>query len=334
MEHTMPSKVFGGIDVAKDELVLHLCDESEHALLDRVFPNTKRGINALRRQLAGFGAVHLCLEPTNRYHLAAALALAGAPQVTLSVVNARAARDFARALMVRGKTDRVDARMLARFACRLTPPPFAPPRDIDLQLRAFTRRIAMLVELGTKEANRLTIAKRSQDPAAVIRSISCVCDQLKRQIAALEEQALALIRHDPALKQHYAQLLSVKGIAKRSGLQILGELAVLPPGMGKRQWVAMAGLDPKPRESGTSVHPPRRISRLGNTNLRRALYMPALVAAHCSGPGRDYYQHLLGKGKKPILALVALMRKTLSAIWGMFQSGQLFDPARFMPSTA
>jgi transposase len=330
----MEVTVFGGIDVAKDEFVLHVCDQAEQALLDEVFPNTQRGLSALLRKLLMCGPVHLCLEPTNRYHLALVQALHGAPQVTLSVVNARAARDFARALMVRGKTDRVDARMLARFARRLSPPPFAPPREIAVQLRSITRRIAALVELGSKEANRLSIARRSHDPAVVLKSLTSVRDQYQRQIAALETAALTLIKHDPVLQQRFKQLLSVKGIGQRSGLQILGELAVLPDGMGKRQWVAMAGLDPRPQESGTSIHPPRRISRLGNTNLRRALFMPVLVAAYRSGPAAVFYQRLLAKGKRRMQALVALMRKTLCAIWGMFQSDQLFDPARFLPPMA
>ncbi len=111
-------------------------------------------------------------------------------------------------------------------------------------------------------------------------------------------------------------------------LQILAELAVVSEGLDVRQLVAYAGLDPREHSSGTSVHKKVRISKAGNVHLRRALYMPALVAMRREPHLRAFYQRLVGAGKLKMVALVAVMRKRLHAIYGMFKSRQPFDGSK------
>jgi transposase len=93
--------------------------------------------------------------------------------------------------------------------------------------------------------------------------------------------------------------------------------------------VAHAGLDPRPYESGTSVHRPRRITKVGNRHLRAALYMPALVAIQHEPNGRAFYNKPVAAVKKPRQAVVAVMRKLLHAIWGMLKHHQDFDGNKF-----
>jgi transposase len=90
---------------------------------------------------------------------------------------------------------------------------------------------------------------------------------------------MALVRSDDSIRQRYDLLTSIPGIAQISAIQLLGELATLSPDMMVRQWVAHSGLDPAHEVSGTSVRKQSRISRAGNRHLRRALYMPSLVAS-------------------------------------------------------
>ncbi len=82
-------------------------------------------------------------------------------------------------------------------------------------------------------------------------------------------------------------------------------------------------------ESGTSVHRPRRISKVGNRHLRAALYMPALVAIRHDPNIRAFYDKLVAAGKKPLQAIVAAMRKLLDAIWGMLKHNEDFDGNKF-----
>ena len=73
------------------------------------------------------------------------------------------------------------------------------------------------------------------------------------------------------------------------------------------------------RTSGTSVQKRPRISR-GGSHLRRALYMPALVAVRHEPHLRAFYQRLLSRGKAGLQAVVAVMRKLLHALFAMFRS--------------
>ena len=145
---------------------------------------------------------------------------------------------------------------------------------------------------------------------------------------ALGAEAKALIAAEPILARRFAQLVSVRGIGERSAVRLLAELAVLPADMTVRQWVAHCGLDPRPWDSGRSIHRPARISRTGNARLRAALYMPALVAIRCDAHVRRFHDALLARNKKPMQAIVAVMRKMLHAIYGMFANDETYDPGK------
>jgi transposase len=125
-------------------------------------------------------------------------------------------------------------------------------------------------------------------------------------------------------------MLSVPGMGETSAFQILGELVVLSDALNARQWVAFAGIDPSQFTSGTSVEKRPRISR-GGSHLRRALYMPALVALRHQPHLRAFYQRLLSRGKARLQAIVAVMRKLLHALFAMFRFNQSFDGSELCP---
>lgn len=163
----------------------------------------------------------------------------------------------------------------------------------------------------------------------VINDIEVNLRHLARRIKELVRQAMKHIEGAEGLRRAYGHLTSVRGIAQKSAVLLLGELAMLPAEMTVREWVAHAGLDPKQHESGTSVRARERISKVGNARIRRALYMPAQVAIQHEPHVGAYYERLLGKGKPPMVAVVAVMRKLLHAIYGMLQHDTDFDGAKF-----
>ena len=121
----------------------------------------------------------------------------------------------------------------------------------------------------------------------------------------------------------------MRGIATHSAVQLLPELLVLPDDMSVRQWVAHAGLDPRPYQSGSSVHKPPRLSKVGNAHIRRALFMPALVAVQHDAHVKAFFDKLIARGKKPLQAYVAVMRKLLHAIYGMLRTETDFVSEKF-----
>jgi transposase len=251
------------------------------------------------------------------------------------VANPRTTKDFARAQLRRSKTDRTDALSLLEFVRRMEFEVWTPPSRSILALRAFSRRIQALLVARAQEKNRLHADESVEaTPIAIRESIERHIDAIHAEIASLTESALDVVQPDATLSSRFAHRVSVKGIAQASAITLLAELSVLPAHMSPRQWVAHSGIDPRHFESGSSVRGAVRISKVGNRHLRAALFLPAMVASQHEPRVRAFYQKLLARGKKPMQALVAVMRKLLHAIHGMFQHDADFDGTKFFAETA
>ena len=324
-----------GVDVDSQELVCAMqCGEQRAPIA--TFANTAAGHKKfIRWATKGGRSVRVCLEATGIYSLEFALALHHAQRAEVMVVNPRAIKDFSRACMQRAKTDAVDAGGILDYLQRMPFVEWQPPAPEILELQAINRRIVQLNTELAREKNRRHATEFAGTSAdAIANDIEVNIHHLERRIERMHDSGLKLVRDAPALATKLAHLVSTKGIAEASAMRLLGELLVLPDDLAAPQWVAHAGLDPRPYESGTSVHRPRRISKVGNRHLRAALYMPALVAIQHEPNVKAFYDKLVAAGKKPMQAVVAVMRKLLHAIWGMLKHDQDFDGEKFFKMTA
>ena len=319
-----------GIDVSAHTLQVAL-SISDEQIKQASFNNDQKGHRALLRWLTKRGRlVRVCLEATGLYSLGIAQALHRHRRAQVCVVNPKAIAHYAQARLQRAKTDPIDARLILDFAQRMPFLPWQPPVQEVMHLQALTRRIKQMKEEITRERNRLHGEAYRPDGSDIIaKDIKGNIAHLKRRVAHLEEQAYAIARESETLKRPLKRLLSIPGIAKTSALRILSELSVLPKDMTPPQWVAHAGLDPRPKQSGTTINRPRRISKGGNKYLRAALYMPALVAIRHQENVKAFYDKLIARGKKPLQAIVAVMRKLLHTIWGVWNYDQDFDGEKF-----
>lgn len=316
-----------GIEVSARELVVALQDRQGKL---RRFTNTPAGHRALVHTLTRGGQrVRVCLEATGLYGLDLALTMSAQPGLEVMVANPRAVRHFAQAMMRRSKNDELDALVLREFAARMPFTAWVRPGENTLELWALARRLEALTALCTAEKNRRHAAGLSQAiPSSVRQDIARSLQFHQRAMKRLRRQALQCIAADARMAQRYRWLRSVPGIGEASAIQTLAELLLLPADRDVRQWVAYAGLDPQEYSSGTSVRKYTRISKIGNRHLRHALYMPALVASRCEPHLRGFYEHLLQRGKNKRQALVAVARKLLHAIYGMFRWEQCYDGSR------
>lgn len=295
----------------------------------REMPNTPAGHKAVCASLAE-GPVKVCMEATGIYHLDIALALKSMANVDVMVANPRAVHDFAGALMTRGKTDASDAEVLVVFAERMPWQSWHAPSGACFELRTLCRHTVSLRKQLTAEKARLARTQATESISSWVHDdIAEGIGQLVARIDKLQAAALELIATDAKLKRQFKLLCTIPGIAATSGVQLLSELCVLPSDMTARQWVAHAGLDPRRHESGTSVNKPPRITKAGNAYVRRALFMPALVAVRNDPHIAGFYENLVGRGKKKLQAIVAVMRKLLHAVWGMLRSDRAWDGSRF-----
>lgn len=321
-----------GIDVSAAQLVVALEAEGG-SWRQRNFPNRAAGHQALILWLQKMGTrVRVCLEATGLYSLDLALALHAAAGIELAVLNPKLVNRFA-ATLCRSKTDPADAEVLAEYARRMPFQSWHPPQAAVLQLRTITRHIAALTQQHTQQSNRLHAASASTTGSRCVQQdLQRSLRDLQRRLQKMRRAALAVVQRDATLGPRFALLLSMPGIGEISALHLLGELALLAPGLSVRQWVAHSGLDPAHHDSGTSVHKRSRISRAGNRYLRRALYMPALVAVRHDPHLRAFYQTLLARHKAKLQALMAVARKMLHAIFGMFRSRTSYHGSRLFPA--
>jgi transposase len=274
------------------------------------------------------GALRLLVEATGIYYLDVAL-IAAELGADVSVINPKASHNFAKAMQQRSKTDRLDAAMLLDFLKRMPFTPWTAPRQTLLELRHYGRYLVQLTEESTAARNRLhALTSTRSSPAYLRADLKRFIASLERRIKRIRAQALTLIKVDDALKERFDALVTIVGVAEVSAISLLSEMMVMPPSLSSRACVCHAGLDPRLYESGTSVHKAPRISKHGNKYLRRALFHPAMAAGQHDPFAKAFKQRLLDRGKKKMQAIVALMRKLLTAAWAMVRDPQSYDASR------
>jgi transposase len=332
VSEAVQATVFTGIDVSAATLAVAVQQEGRDGFRQKEFANSGSGHTQLIAWLLQCGdRVRVSLEATGTYSLDVALALEDAEGIAVAVLNPKTVNRFAQTLR-RSKTDKADAQVLAEYSRRMEFVAWKRPSRSGLELRTLSRHIATLTEDHTRWGNRLHAAQASKTTPR------CVLDDLKRGRAAiakrilkLRRQAVAMVGEDKDLARKFEQLNGIKGIGETSAVQLLGELAGLDPEMTVRQWVAHSGLDPVHQVSGSSVRKQSRISRHGNRHLRRALYIPALVGARHDPHMKAFYELLQARHKTKLQALVAVARKLLHAIFGIFKTGTQYDGAKLFP---
>ena len=295
------------------------------------FENDSTGYKKLIKHLSKKSITHVCLEATGHYHLDLALALNKPSKIKLMVINPRVAHNFSKVLNQKSKTDETDAYVLAQYTLRMEFEEWQAPDEALFAIRSCSRHLSQQVKMQTALKNQLH-AYQSTDftPDFIVESMVQNLKQLKQQIDQLVEHTIELISGSVVAKNMYDRLVSINGIADRTAIKLIGELALLDPNMKPKQLVAHAGLNPTIVQSGSSINKKSRISKTGNKYIREALYMTALRMAHHDLNVSAYYQHLINDNHlAKRQAICAVMRKLLMSINCMLRQNTGFDPQRF-----
>lgn len=313
--------IYLGIDVAKAKLdcALRLPDGKYR---NKVVENNVKGFETLRAWLAKHSATaaHVCMEATGVYWEALAEYLA-AQGMIVSVINPAQIKAFGVSRMVRTKTDKVDAQLIAAFCFERRPDPWQAPSPSEQALRAMVLRLDALQGMRTQESNRLEVAREAVK-AGIQSHIAWLDTEIKALIVAIRDH----MDGDADLKGKQALLDSIPGLGERTIAILLSFYADLDRFGNARQAVAFAGLDPRQHESGSSVKGKPRMSKIGHAFLRKALYMPAMVALYKTTWGKRFRDRLAAAGKPPKLMIGAMMRKLVHVAFGVLKSGKTFDP--------
>jgi len=302
---------FVGIDISKDHLDIAVRPSGEHWRT----PNDDAGIAATTPRLQALQPSSIVLEATGGYELPLAAALAAA-SLPVAIINPRQGRDFAKALGILAKTDRLDASVLALFAERVCPTPRPLPEETTSALAAVLTRRRQLVEMLVAEQNRLHRA-----PPRFQAQIREHLAWLSHQVHDLDRELQELVCSSPLWQERERLLRSVPGIGPVVSATLLAELPELGT-LDRRRIAALVGVAPFPRDSGR-----RRGQRHiwgGRAQVRAALYMATLVAIRRNAVLKAFYQRLVAAGKAKKVALVACMRKLLTILNAMLRHRNLW----------
>jgi transposase len=298
-----------GVDISKDHLDAHRMSDGS----SRRFVNGSAGHKAFIAWLDAPGT-RIVYEPTGPYHRALERRLA-AEGFALVKVNPRQARHFAEATGRLAKTDRLDAAMLARMGALLDleARPVHSPILNDLKELHMAREALVKSRTAIKNrAKNLTLPILKRHNAEQLR-------QIERQIAAIENEIKALINADPDLARRFNILVSIPGVSAITAFALIIDMPELGT-VGNGQAASLAGLAPIARQSGNWTG--RAFIRGGRASVRRALYMPALVAMRFNPDLKAKYDHLIAAGKPAKKAITAIMRKLVVLANALLRDGR------------
>jgi transposase len=312
---------FLGIDISKE--TFHTCLLDDKGKLAKVFPNSLKGFKQLNAWLKNRHAsgAHCCMEATGPYWEPLALYLHERGAL-LSVVNPARIKAFAQSELLRTKTDGVDASLIARFCRTQTPDAWVPPAPEVRVLQALMRHYE---HLKTTRAQQTVYSQTTGSSAVVAASIEEIIATLDDQIADVGEEIRRHFDDHPDLKRRRDLLTSIPAIGDVTAAMLLAEIPHLAEFSSKRAVAAYAGLSPRDARSGTSVRGRPRLCKTGNARVRKALFMPALVAIRFNPTLKAFAERLLAAGKHRMLVVGAVMRKLLILAYGILRSGRPFE---------
>lgn len=315
----MTTQLTLGIDISQLKYDVALLKDTK--LKHKKFPNNPKGFAALFEWLVHHEAAsaHVCMEATGIYSEALSEFLYHLG-MTVSIVNPARIKGFAQSELLRSKTDKVDAGLIARFCAALDPEQWHPlPVEIR-ELRDLVRRLEALNQMHQQERNRLEGASEM-----ITSHLQHHLTFLAQEIKQLKTQIQNHIDKHPDLKHRKELLESIPGIGKATINVILSEFGEITQFRNAKALAAFIGVAPKVRQSGTSLRSRATMSKMGRSSLRKAFFMPALVALRYNPLIIELKKRLTAAGKSKMAIVGAAMRKLVHIIYGVLKNGIPFD---------
>jgi transposase len=317
--HMSSYQITVGVDIAKRKFDAVRLENGKYK--HKTFDNSADGFATLITWLLTFGEIKplICMEATGAYSIPLAEFLVNSGH-SVSVVNPAKIKAFAKSELSRLKTDKADAKLIARYALEKQPALWTPPPPNMIELQALLRRIEHLLEIRQMEQNRLDTAN-----PVIIESIKTLLTLLDEQLESTRKQIRQLIDQDPVLKHRAKLLESIPGVGSASIAHLLLALSEHHGFTHAKQAAAYAGLEPRISESGDWTGK-TRLSKTGDALLRKALYMPALVAWRHNPAIHVFCERLKTNGKNGKAIACAAMRKLVHIAFAILKSNKPFDP--------
>lgn len=321
--------LYVGIDIAKAKFDAAFTIDGIETFAHQVITNDMDGFKKLLKETKKISKnfkttnVHFCMEATGIYHCGLCEYLQEHSDQIISVVNPIRTKSFSKSLMLRTKNDKVDSSMLAQYAYLHKPPKTPKTPENIKHFRALVRYQNTLVYTRTQEIARLKSSLNKEVQKLIQKKISFIEKQIEEVIESLQN----LIKSDEFLSKQIKLLKTIPAIGDKVAWKLLSELKFDSiENISPKAQVAHAGLSPREFSSGACVKSRTHISRMGNAETRRVLFLPALGCIKNPNYFSEFYVRLINNGKPKKVAITAVMRKIVLTASAVIKNQQPFDP--------
>lgn len=317
--------IFFGIDISKLTFDVTIVSDSKYK--HKIFNNNQNGfIKFVKWMKPTKDECYICMEASGIYGMCLAQYLIS-KEYKVIVSNPLIIKRYSQQKMSRNKTDKADSLCIAKFARSLYREDeidnslYVPKSKNYQSLQELVTRLEQVNLLINQEVNH----KESTLNLTISRFIQENIQVLKDQVLTIRTEITSCIDKDKNLKAQHQLLVSIPGIGDKTAWAILAYLGDISLFSNSSQVASYAGINPFIEESGTSVKSVH-LSKMGSKRLRKALYMPAMVAMIRNPVLSKFYNKLVNKGKPKKVAICAVMRKLLVISYGVLKSEVEFDP--------
>ena len=324
-----------GIDVSKKELSVCFSNleqgQRTRILSTKTFNNTSAGFKKLESWVLKLrqNEVPFCLlmEATGVYYEDAAYFLK-AKDWSVSVLLPNKTKAFAKSLDYKSKTDKIDAKILAQMSLERSLPLWEPLSPKMLTIKRLCRERVALQDQKTAAKNQLHAKQHAHETEKnSLKRSEKLIQFLKKQIGQVEKAIGQEVETDAVLKEKIEKVCSIKGVALITAATVIAETNGFALIENKAQLVSYAGYDVVENQSGSSIRGKTKISKKGNSHLRRAMHFPALNAIKYVPELKALYERVFEKTKIKMKGSVAVQRKLLVLIYTLFKKNEAFDPS-------
>lgn len=322
-----------GIDVALDELVVTFGqlfgDFSIEFTGYKVFKNSNSGILSLLSWVEKLAdsqvSIQYIMEATGVYHEKLAYHL-DEKQYEVCVVLPNKISNYMRTLESKTVTDKSCSQAISQFGLERKLDLWTKPNKVYKKLQQLTRERDQIVQERSIIKNQIHAEKSEAEPNE--RSLERMESRIKflnTQEKEIKIDIEEITKADIELQKTIERITTIPGIGALTAVTVLAETNGFELIRNKSQLASYAGLDVKEKQSGTSIKGKPRISKKGNRNLRKSVYLPALSAVRWDENFKNIYARLVGKHGIKMKALVAIQRKLLELIYTIFKNETVYD---------
>ncbi len=323
-----------GLDVSSKKInaCMSVIDEKQKVVVksSTIICNTLKGFATLKEWILKHKKenipVVVCMEATGIYHENCAYYL-HARDFDVSIILPNKAKKYLEAIGLKSKNDSIDAKGLSQMGAEQCLEFWEPMGTFFYELRLLTRQHQNVTELKTVLKNQLSALSYAMHHLdAVNNQLEQTIVLFERQLKELDKEIKAHLKSNNEVNEKTEKILKMKGLGVLTLSTVLAETNGFTLFNNYKQLVSYAGYDVVEAQSGTRVGK-TKISKRGNSRIRRALHMPSLVVIQRKvKPFKDLYDRTYEKHGIKMKSYVAVQKKILTMIYHLWKKNEAYDP--------